>query len=202
MKSDLLRYPLLLCLFAAACSSPQARVMGEDEDDLASGTRAGAETYYSLIKGATSELLQKYTDDVLNGQAPTGLNVAFAGIYNKQREELGEWRDELSNVLQTAVNEYDGFSTVATRFVSIGLREAGLSSADELMVPSKRRTFFEKMETNGNPCKALIYGELTAGSSEVGKKSQRTYRLTLEMIDSETGKNLRADAKLRKEYNR
>ncbi|MBK8979690.1 MAG: hypothetical protein IPM29_27640 [Planctomycetes bacterium] len=200
------RHPLhaffLACLTFAACAGPQARIMDDNEDDLVGGDRAGSATYDRLVKGAVQELLEKYTDQVLAGSQPGGLNVAFAGIENATREELGEWRDELNEIIDTSINDFRGFSTVSQRYVRAALNETGLTTED-LFIPAKRREFFRVLEIQaGNPVKAIVWARLTGGSQQQGQTRQQRYRLTLDMVDSETGKNLKADAEVRKEYNR
>ncbi|MCB9877120.1 MAG: hypothetical protein H6835_05905 [Planctomycetes bacterium] len=197
-----LRFPLIAGILFAACSAPQARIMDDNEEDLVGGNKAGSAVFDRIVNGAVKELLNKYTDKVLGGKAATGLNVAFAGVENRQREELGEWRDELNELIDTSINEYEGFRTVSQRYVAAALRETGLA-VDDLFLPAKRREFFKVLEVQaGNPVKAIVFAKITGGGQEQGQTRQQRYRLTLDMVDSETGENLKADADVRKEYNR
>jgi hypothetical protein len=192
----------LLLVSTTACGGPSGRIMSDDEDDLVGSTRAGSAVYDRAVKEAIQDLLQKYVDQVVAGGQPGGLNVAFAGIENRTREELGEWRDELNQVIDTRINEFRGFSTVSQRFVAAALRETGLRT-DDLFIPAKRRQFFEVLEIQaGNPVKAIIWAQLTGGGQDSGNTRQQRYRLTLDMVDSETGKNIKADGEVRKEYQR
>lgn len=196
-----LRFPLIAGLLFAACSAPQARIMDDNEEDLVGGNKAGSAVFDRIVNGSVKELLNKYTDKVLAGKAATGIKVAFGGVENRQNEELGEWRDELNQLIDTSINEFEGFSTVSQRYVAAGLRGANIK-VDELFEPAKRRQFLTALEQSGNPVKAIVFATITAGAQEQGQTRQRRYRLTLEMIDTETGENLKADADVRKEYNR
>ncbi len=200
MRIQTFCFSALTLLLLTSCGAPAGRIMEDDEGDLVGGNRAGSATYDLIVKGATQELLQKYTDQVLSGSRPTGLNVAFAGIENRQSEELGEWRDELNEIIDTGINSFGGFNTVSQRYVGAALRETGLMP-DDLFLPAKRRKFFEVLEIQaGNPVKALIFAKLTGGQQSQGDVRQRRYRLTLDMVDSETGANIKADKDIRKEY--
>lgn len=200
IRNKLIFLPVLLGALLTGCAGPKGRIKDPGEEDLVGESRAGGATFDRLAQGAMNDLLNKYTDEVLGGATPAGLNVAFAGVFNKQSEEIGDWRDDLNQILDSAINDYPGFSTVSQRYVAVGLREIG-GSVDDLFLPAKRRRFFEVLEVNsGNPVKALVFATITGGNTVQGDLRQKRYRLSLDMVDSETGKNLKGDAKLEKEY--
>lgn len=199
MRYNLLSLSLLAGLFLTACASGP-RFQGEDEVEGMGGTVAGAATFSQLTTKATKELLTKYTNKVFAGATPTGVKVAFGGIENDQNEELGEWRAELGEVLKEAFSDFDGFRMISPRLVSAALNAGSLSSND-LFLPAGRRKFIKTLETQGNPVKALVFAKFTAGEtiSADGERFRR-YRLSLDLVDTETGDEVRASTMVRKVY--
>ena len=184
--------------FFAGCSSPSGRVMSDTEDDLVGDRRAGAATYDRLIEGAVNKLLDRFTGGLTRSSTA---KVAFGGVDNKSAEELGEWRDQITQIIDTKVNKFVGFETVSMRYVEAALRETNLR-IDDLFIPKNRRAFLAVLERNDNPAQALLFATLTRGTTQSGDLTQANYLLTMEMVDSEGGNNIKETQELRKEYSR
>lgn len=185
----------------AACESPKARIKADGEDSIVDDNRAGIATYDRLVKESTQEMLGWYTNEILDGQAPQGLNVAFVGIQNSTNESLGQWRDELNQIIGTTINNYRGFTAVSPRVVTAALRENG-QRVDDLLLPAGRETFLNVLRRNDNAVRALVFAQLTGGDSNGGGVREQRYRLTLEMVDTESSVGRSFDATLSKEYAR
>jgi len=175
--------------------------MSEEEDDLVGDKRAGAATYDRLMKQSVEKMLGWYVDEVLRGSISTNpkMKVAFAGFQNKGAEELGEWRDDLTIKINTMISESNAFTSISPRYVAEALRATNLS-VDNLFLPPKRREFLAALERSDNPAQALVFATLTRGTTGQDNLAQANYRLTLEMVDSETGVSKSFDAVVRKEY--
>ncbi len=193
--------PILLALLAAACNSPSGRIMDEGEDDLVDQSGAGIATFDRLIAGAVGEMLDWYTEAVLEGETPTGKMVAFAGVENKTAEPLAEMREAVKESIATAITDYDGFDVMSERYILAGLRETGLTT-EQLFIPSNRNKFLAVLERETNPANALVFATLTRATSRAGRDSQARYTLTLEMVDSETGKQKRFAEDVNKAFSR
>ncbi|MEO0480651.1 MAG: hypothetical protein AAF196_14320 [Planctomycetota bacterium] len=185
--------------FLASCESPRARIKGDGEDSIVDDNRAGIAAYDRLVSESTKEMLAWYTDEVLRGNAPQGLQIAFAGIQNSTNEPLGQWRDELNQIIGTTINNYRGFTSVSPRVVSAALRQNG-QQVDDLLLPAGRETFLNELRRTDNAVRALVFAQLTSGVSRGGDVREQRYRLTLEMVDTESSIGRSFDATISKEY--
>ncbi len=194
----LLRTTLLLPLLLAACeSNPKARVMSDADQDYVGANRAGAETYDRLTAGAVDRLLSLHSASLTNNRQ---LKVAVLGVENASGEELGDWHEQLYEIIDTSINRAGRYRTISRRFVDAAMRELRLRN-DELFIPAKRRQFIELLEQQGNPVECLLFPKLTRGTTEADSGvTQKNYMLTLELVDVETGFNDKVSERLRKEY--
>ena len=189
----------LLAFALGGCRArPQGRIMTDDEPDQVGARTAGAATYDQLINGAVQQLLQ------LHSAANAGLGqlkVATLGIENASGEELGDWNDQIFELIDTSINRSGRYRTVSTRFVNEALRETRLRT-EQLFIPEHRRTFMDLLETKGTPVECLLFPKLTRGTTVGGGSTQRNYMLTLELVDVKTGWNDKVSEQLRKQYSR
>jgi hypothetical protein len=191
----LLPLPLLLAL--AGCENPKARVMGQGDQDYVGASRAGAETYDRLTAESVDRLLSLHSASLTNNRQ---LKVAVLGVENKSSEELGDWHEQLYQVIDTSINRAGRYRTISRRFVDAAMRELRLRNED-LFIPAKRRQFIALLEQQGNPVECLLFPTLTSGTTAADSGiTQRNYLLTLELVDVETGFNDKVAATLRKEY--
>ncbi len=190
---------LTLALFAAscfACSSPPGRIMDDSEEDYVGSGAAGAASYDRLIEGAVQKLLQQHS---ATARGVDQLKIACLEFENAGAEDLGDWQNQLFDLINTSVNQSMRYRTVSDRFVTAGLRETRLRR-DDLFIPAKRDQFAEVMRSSGSPVDALLFPKLTTGSTRGDDVRQRNYLLTLELVDVKTGENEQVSERLRKAY--
>jgi hypothetical protein len=166
---------------------------------------AGAETWEPLVQESVSKLLGRQMNDikmVSHDGTPCRKRICFVGLENKSSEELGDFGEQIYEKIDTAINESEVFEVISRRLVEAGLRECGLRP-DELYVPEKKRRFVAAMEKQDQPFDYLLYAKITSGTTPSNNKDyQRDYMLTFDMVDMETGKAVKEDAKLRKGYHK
>ncbi|MEQ8765283.1 MAG: penicillin-binding protein activator LpoB [Planctomycetota bacterium] len=187
---------VLLAVGLVACASPEGRIMDDSEEDYVGKDAAGAASYDRLIEGAVQKLLQQHS---ATGRGVDQLKIACLEFENAGSEELGDWQNQLFDLINTSINQSMRYRTISDRFVSAGLRETRLRR-DDLFIPAKRRQFIDVMESAGNPVDALLFPKLTTGSTRGEDTRQRNYLLTLELVDVKTGENEQVSERLRKAY--
>ena len=130
------------------------------------------------------------------------INVCFIGIENKSVEELGDFKDQIYELIDSQIVQAPTFNPINRRFVDAGLRQTRLRP-DQLFIPQNMQMFTESLSQQGQPLDYLLYATLTSGTTENNKNNyQRDYLLTLEMIDVHTGNYDKQTASLRKGYHR
>ena len=179
------------------CKASGGRIMSESEEDYVDTGGAGAATYDRLINGAVGKLLTKYQPRADAAARP--LSVAYVGVENASGEELGEWREQIQELIDTSINGFSGFRTISRRFLDAGLTETRLG-VDDLFLPKHQRTLISALEAQGNPVDFLLFSKLTRGSTQGEGVTQRNYALSMELVDIETGENDRATEQLRKAF--
>ncbi len=179
----------------AGCRSPRGRIMTDTEDDLVGARAAGAPTFNMLIDRALTKLLTRHRGEVRTPEA----KVAFVALENRSSEELGDWQDQIEQVIETVVENSDRYRLIAKRFVQAALREARLRP-DQIYIPKYRRALAQVLEQDGNPVDFLLYAILTSGTTQGVDLKQRDYLLTMELINVETGDLDKESARIRKEY--
>jgi hypothetical protein len=197
----------LAVLGAVGCRGTQhAHVLNPNERDMVGSHTAGAETWEPLIQQTVGQLLgRQHAVIVTAGNAADPLakkRICFAGVENKSAEELGDFREQIYEKIDTCINESEEFEVITRRFVESGLRDCGLRP-DDLFVPSKLRLFTDTMEKSNHPFDYLLFAKITSGTTKSnGKDYQRDYLLTLELINIESGKSDKESAEIRKGYHK
>ena len=179
------------------------RVMTDDKKDLSGSHAAGAETYKPLIDGALGKLLARQTSVVQTsaGPAPGVKRICFVGVENASSEELGDFKDQIVEIIDTKLTNCGGFAPISRRFVDAGLRETRLR-ADELFLPANQTKFIAVMQTQGQPFDYLLFAKLTSGTTRDNGSSQKDYMLTLDLVDIKTGTADKESASIRKGYSK
>ena len=192
-------------LSSVGCKSTQhAKVMTEKDKRVVASHKAGAETWEPLIDESVSRLLGQQAS-VMQASATAGLElgrqrICFCGVENRSSEELGDFKEQIYQKINSCISQSGSFDVVNKRFVEKGLYECGLRSED-LFIPDKRRQFLQVMEQNDQPINSLLFAVVTSGtSSSNDTKMERDYTLTLELIDVQTGRSIQDSADLRKLY--
>jgi hypothetical protein len=195
-------------VFAAGCRGRQyGHVLKSTDKDMVGSHTAGAETWEPLIEESVGRLLGRQQVDNIQQVAagetvPCRKRICFVGIENKSAEEIGDFREQITQKIDTCVNESQEFEVISRRFVEKGLSQSGLRP-DDLFVPSHRRAFLVTMEKLDHPFDYLLFATVTSGTTVKNDKDyQRDYLLTLELIDIETGHADKDSAEIRKGYHK
>jgi hypothetical protein len=187
----------------AGCRGTQhAKVMSDCKEDMVGSHCAGAETFKPLVDQSVGKLLARQPLGVqpASAGAPAGpKRICFVGVENKSAEELGDFKEQLTQIIETRIVESRAFAPISRRFVEVGLRQCHLRP-DELFVPAHQRSFLSIMEQQGQPFDYLLFATLTSGTTRSNSNSQRDYLLTLELVNIATGQPDRESATIRKSY--
>jgi hypothetical protein len=198
----------IVVAIAAGCRNKQyARVIQPGEQEMVGSHAAGQETFRPLVDEAVVKLLARhdtapYMQQVSSGTEllpPPRMRVCFVGVENKTAEEIGDFKEQIFETIDSRLLECGTCSPISRRFVEAGLRETRLRP-DQLFVPENMRSFVGIMEQQGQPFDYLLFAKLTSGTTRENKDYQRDYMLTLELIDIRTGEQDKQSAMLSKGY--
>jgi len=183
-----------------------AHVLSSQDNDMVGSHTAGAETWEPLIQSSVGQLLgRQHVIIATSADAASPFDkkrVCFVGVENKSAEEIGDFREQIYQKIDTCINESDEFEVITRKYVEAGLRQCSLRP-DDLFVPGNRRMFTASMEQLEQPFDYLLYATITSGTTKSnGKDYQRDYLLTLELIHMESGKSDKESAELRKGYHK
>ena len=182
--------------------------MHNNEADKVGSNRAGAEVYNPMVRSATCKLLAQAAGQPIQQVGyPSGpvfptakRKVCFIALENKSMEELGDFKDHIATAIREEISLSDQFEIVSDRAVTAGLRALSLR-ADDLFMEENRRMFTNAMGRGGTPVDYLLFGTITSGTTESNRDMQRDYKLTLELIDTQTFVPILVSTPMRKEYN-
>jgi hypothetical protein len=195
----------------SGCRATQfARVIQPGDDTMIGSHQAGQETFCPLVNEAVSKLLARHADPGVQTVAlqtaagaevlpPPGKRICFVGVENKSAEDIGDFKEQISEIVDQRILESQVFQTLNRRYVDAGLRDARLRP-DQLMVPEQMRAFADRMEQQGQPIDYLLYATITSGTTQANRDYQRDYLLTLELVDVRTGAYDKQSAELSKGY--
>jgi hypothetical protein len=189
-------------LTGGGCRSKQfAAVRNPGQSDMVGSHTAGAETFKPLVDEAVNSLLARHAPTAVPaGTAPPApQRICFIAVENKSAEEIGDFKDQIYEVIDLKIVNSHVFAPVNKRFVDAGLMQTRLRP-DQLFVPENMRGFTFAMEQQGQPFDFLLYASLTSGTTHANKDYQRDYLLTLEMINVKTGQYDKQAASLSKGY--
>jgi len=196
-------------LFAASAVSAggcrnirHAHVLKDDDRDMVGSHTAGAETWKPLIDESVGRLLGRQADSIRQAGYPEGgyrKRICFAGVENRSSEEIGDFKEQIYQHVDTLLNQSDAFECINRRYVESGLKQCGLRP-DDLFQPNNQRMFTASMEKLQQPFDYLLYATITSGTTTSNRDYQRNYMLTLELIDIHNGHSDKESAELRKGY--
>lgn len=197
------------CLVAsmAGCRGYQyGHLVGGDKPDMVGSHSAGGEVYKPLVEEAVARLLGTCAVTPAAAEfGPDGLpfsrRVCFVGVENKSSEELGDFKDQIYQLIDTQINRSQAFEAISRRLVDAALLETRLRP-DSLLIPDNMQLFTSVLQRDGQPVDYLLYATLTSGTTERNSSSQRDYLLTLEIVDTRTGHYTKEQAELSKGYHR
>ena len=193
-------------LSQGGCRNRQtAQVMQPGEASMVGSHAAGAETYKPLIDQAVGRLLARHSHGIqpasFNAGGPAPMRICFVGVENKSSEELGDFKEQIYELIDTQIAQSGVYTMTSRRYVAAGLRQSRLRP-DELFIPANTRAFAAVMEQLQQPFDCLLYAKITSGTTRSNKDYQRDYLLTLELVDMRDGSYDKESALLRKGYNR
>ena len=199
---------LLFCGAAfIGCKGTQARLMHNNELDKVGSNRAGAEVYNPIVREATGKLLAKAAVEPIQqvgyqtgSQVLAKRKVCFISLENASIEELGDFKEHIKSAILERISESEQFEIVSDRAVTAGLRALSLRP-DDLFMQENMRMFTGAMGRGGTPVDYLLFAKITSGTTESNRDMQRDYKLTLELIDTQTFVPIIESTPMRKEYN-
>jgi hypothetical protein len=201
-------------LILNGCRSSQVgKVVKPGDQQMVGSHGAGSETFKPLVDEAVSSLLARHasmspqvtpvsTAAGTHGPEPIArgpVRICFVAVENKSAEEIGDFKDQIYQVIDTRIVESHVFQPINKRFVDAGLEQTRLRP-DQLFLPNNMRSFTSVMEQQGQPFDFLLYATLTSGTTRDNKNYQRDYLLTMEMVNVRTGEYDKQSATLTKGY--
>ncbi|MEL6110543.1 MAG: penicillin-binding protein activator LpoB [Planctomycetota bacterium] len=204
---------------SAGCAARQyGHVLASNDKDLVGSHAAGAATWNPLVDQAVAQLLSRCPPNVrpVGFEGPEGVvldqevvhsalagpaTVCFIGIENKSAEELGDFKDQLVERIDSQINANSGYRGLSRRLVQTALKASRLRP-DELFLPAQRQMFAAALGEHGSPVDYLLYATITSGTTDRNRSSQRDYVLTLEIVNLHTGDFLKESAEIRKGYSK
>jgi len=192
---------------ATGCRGRQyGHIVRDDQSDLVGSHTAGAAVFNPLVDEAVAKLLGRQQELIHPASHPSefGLqpkNVFFAGLENKSAEELNDFRDQLTEQINSKINHASNFQPLSRRFIEAGLHEAQLRP-DSLFIPDNMRLFTIALERQGAPVDYLLFATLTSGTTVRNASQQRDYLLSLELVNIHTGHAETESATIRKGYHK
>lgn len=211
---------LLILAGTTGCAGRQyGHLLASSDKDLVGSHAAGAATWNPLVEESVAKLLTRCPPDVQpvgfesHGDVPIDMSVVnsalargpatvcFVGIENKSAEDLGDFKDQLFEQIDSQINGNSEFRGISHRLVQSALNETRLRP-DSLFLPANRDAFAAVLGKAGSPVDYLLFANITSGTTDRNKTSQRDYTLTLEMVNVHTGDFLKESAKIRKGYSK
>ena len=194
--------------FFGCRNTQKGRIMSNDEANKVGSHQAGAEVFRPIVCQATEELLAKaymqpHTSSAISSDGTPIRRVCFIELENKTNEEIGDFKDQLEEIIDTNISESASFTSVPSRAVKGVLRQTGFRP-DDLFLPSNMAKFSAAMQQDGGqPFEYLFFAKLTSGTTADNIDKQKDYMLTLEMINvNMPDDRLKVNKMIRKEYMR
>lgn len=200
-------FSLFACSNLVGCKGYQyGHVIKPTAANLVGSHEAGAEVFDPLVEEAVAKLLARQsivTPDTATGPdgAPLPKTICFVGIENKSSEDIGDFKDQLYQQIDTQILDSNIFRPISRRMVDAALHETRLRP-DSLMIPDNMRLFTAILERQGAPIDYLLYAVLTSGTTTRNSSTQRDYDLTLELVNVHTGITDKQSAEVRKGYHK
>lgn len=183
----------------------KATVLKSTDKDTVGSHEAGAETWKPLVEESVARLTGRQIQEIQQASAvgmPTGKKrICFVGVENKSSEELGDFKEQIYEHIDTLLSQSDLFGSISRRYVEAGLRDSRLRP-DDLFIPSNQHLFTQTMQKLNQPFDYLLFAKITSGTTQDNHKYQRDYELTLDLVDIHTGEYTKESASLRKKYRR
>lgn len=208
LRRTFVALPLAACLAGCRGQRQFARFVAPGDRLMMGSHQAGGETFGPLVDEAVAKLLARHAevpvqqvsyDDEGRPLPCPPKRICFVGVENKSAEDIGDFKDELYEVIDTRILDSTVFAPLNRRFVEAGLRATRIRP-DELCVPERMRDFAAHMEREGEPIDYLLYATLTSGTTRENRDYERSYRLSLELVDVRSGAYDKQSADITKGY--
>jgi hypothetical protein len=195
----------LISLMAGCRSQQTAQIVKPGEKQMVGSHEAGGETFVPLVDTAVGNLLSRHSQGVqpqgfAENAPPAKLRICFVGLENKSSEEIGDFKDQIYQLIDSRLLNSQVYQSVSQRYVQAGLTQCRLRP-EELMIPSNMQMFTQALEQQGQPFDYMLYATITSGTTHDNKDYQRNYLLTLEMLNVHNGQYDKESAQLEKKYN-
>jgi hypothetical protein len=203
------KFGFCVCLLVSfvGCRGYQfGHLVSNDAPDMVGSHTAGSEVYKPLIEESVAKLLGSCEVSPASAAfGPDGMplprRVCFVGVENKSAEELGDFKDQIYELIDGQINRGGSFEAISRRMVDSALRDTRLRP-DMLLVPANMQMFTASLQREGQPIDYLLFATLTSGTTERNSSSQRDYLLTLELTDTRSGTYTKEQATIRKGYHK
>jgi hypothetical protein len=193
-----LPFLLLGAAFLAACGSGRSgRIMSDSDQDYVDIDGAAGAEFDRLIEGSVQRLLRL---PIAADRNLEKAKVVTLAVQNDSGQELGDWQESIYQLIDTSINRSERFENISRRFVAEALKENGLRQ-EQLFIPRHQRAFLSTLEQRNLPIDFLLFPTLTRGTTHAGQGiTQRSYELSLELVDVKSGKSDKVIERLRKEF--
>jgi hypothetical protein len=194
-------------LLAFGCRGYQyGHVLSSSDKNIVGSHEAGAEVFDPLVDEVIAKLLARQEQAWPECQVgPDGMpmkkSICFVCVENKMAEDIGDFKDQLYQQIDSRILESNAFQPISRRMVDAALHETRLRP-DSLMVPDNMRLFTEVLNRDGAPVDYLLYATLTSGTTKRNSSTQRDYLLTLEMVNAHNGSYDKQSSEIRKGYHK
>ncbi len=210
---------MMASLAIVGCANHQyGHILANNDKDLVGSHAAGAATWNPLVDEAVAKLLGRCPPAIQpvtfagtefpiepatigSALASGPASICFVGLENKSAEELGDFKDQLYERIDSQINGSEAFRGLSRRMVDAALLETRLRP-DSLFLPHNRQLFADVLGRQGAPVDYLLFATVTSGTTDRNKSSQRDYVLTLEMVNLHSGEFLKESAEIRKGYSK
>ncbi len=129
-------------------------IVERGQPDMVGSHSAGAAVYNPLIEEAVAKLLSRqqmqFQEVSYQGGAevlPTPKTVCFVGVENKSIEELGDFKDQIYEQIDTMLVQSDTFQPISKRVVDAALMET--EDASRRLVPARQPCGVRRTCCNG-----------------------------------------------------
>lgn len=191
-------------LVASGCRGYQyGHLIKTGDKDLVGSHEAGSEVFHPLVDESVAKLLTKQQEQCYVGADGVAQKktICFVCVENKMSEDIGDFKDQLYEQIDSKILESDVFRPISRRMVDAALHETRLRP-DSLMVPDNMQLFTSVLQRQGAPIDYLLYAKLTSGTTQRNTSKQRDYLLTLELTNVHTGEYSKESAEIRKGYHK
>ena len=196
--------PAGLAAVAGCKSTQRAEVRDPTKPDMVGSHQAGTETFKPLVEKAMSDLLARHASpatQTAGGELlpPVQKRICFVAVENKSSEEIGDFKEQIYQIIDLHIVNSGVFAPVNKRFVDAGLAATRLRP-DALLIAANMRAFAAVLEQQGQPFDFLLYATLTSGTTRENKETQKDYLLTMELVNVHDGSYDKQAATLSKGY--